>query len=400
MKKQIFISFGIFGFLIIATILVILYGSGYRLNLDGNKPNLSSTGLLDATSTPDGAEVYLDNHLTTVTNNNISLTPRQYTIKISKEGYFSWSKKINIQQGIVSKTEAILFPTYPKLDSLTATGVLEPVLDPSQTKIAYLVASQSAKNKNGIYILDMNGGSLLTLQNSSRQIANDTTDIFSQSQLSWSPDGQSLLATISANRTSPSVYELDANSFNQTPKDVTVTLTDIQTQWQKYKEQRDKVVFSILPKKLVDIVNADFSILKWSPDETKILYTASTSATIPLMINPPHIGANSTPETRTITQNNIYVYDIKEDKNYFIVDPSKSAGSGVIFQWMPDSKHLIAVHNRIDIMEYDGLNNTTVYSYPFIGNSVFPWPNGEKIVILTDLNNPDILPNLYTISLK
>jgi hypothetical protein len=52
------------------------------------------------------------------------------------------------------------------------------------------------------------------------------------------------------------------------------------------------------------------------------------------------------------------------------------------------------------MLEMDGTNDTTIYAGPFIGSSVFPWPNGEKLVILTDLNNPTILPNLYTISLK
>jgi hypothetical protein len=52
------------------------------------------------------------------------------------------------------------------------------------------------------------------------------------------------------------------------------------------------------------------------------------------------------------------------------------------------------------MIEYDGSNNTTVYAGPFIGDYAIAWPDGSRLVILTDLNNSTILPNLYTISLK
>ena len=58
------------------------------------------------------------------------------------------------------------------MTSITNIGVLNPVIDPSQTKIAYAVASQSAV-KNGIYVLDMSVSPILTLQNASTQIVQD-----------------------------------------------------------------------------------------------------------------------------------------------------------------------------------------------------------------------------------
>ena len=69
--------------------------------------------------------------------------------------------------------------------------------------------------------------------------------------------------------------------------------------------------------------------------------------------------------------------------------------------WLPDSRHLIFVHDKkIDIMEYDGTNVTTVYAGPFVDSYVFPYSNASKIVILTNLGNPNITPNLYTLGLK
>ena len=72
-----------------------------------------------------------------------------------------------------------------------------------------------------------------------------------------------------------------------------------------------------------------------------------------------------------------------------------------VLRWFPDSKHLIFVEDRkINIMEYDAANKTVIYAGPFINNYVFPWPDGSKLVILTNLGNEDIAPNLYTIGLK
>jgi len=42
----------------------------------------------------------------------------------------------------------------------------------------------------------------------------------------------------------------------------------------------------------------------------------------------------------------------------------------------------------------------TLYAGPFIDHYVFPWPDGSKIVILTNLSNPSVAPTLYTIGLK
>ena len=392
MKKKIIIYTVILSFLILGTILVILYGKGYRFNLDQGKVGVSGTGLLVATSSPDSAGIYINGHLTTATNNTINLEPGQYYVKIVKAGYFLWEKKIKIQKEEVSKADALLLPTAPKLESITESGVGSPVIDPSFTKIAFTVSGQTPR-KNGIYILDMSSRPVLTLQSSSTQIADDTIDTFSQAQLSWSPDAQELTATITNDQKSTTTYLLKT-SFNQNPKDITEVLGSVKSTWDEQKQKKEKSQIDGLRPKLKKAILENFNILAWSPDEAKILYTASSSATLPIIIDPPLIGTNSTPQDRTLTKNLTYIYDLKEDKNYKIDVQTP-------LSWFPDSNHLIFVNNRqIQIMEYDGTNKTTIYAGPFLDNYVFPWPDGRKIVILTNLGNPNISPNLYTIGLK
>ena len=403
--KKIALYIGTFLFLIIGTITVILYGKGYNFSFGDGKIGILGTGLLAATSQPDGAGIYINNHLTSATNNTISLAPGEYDIKIAKSGYFSWGKQIKIEKEVVSTAFALLIPTAPRLDNVTDIGVSNPVLDPTRTKIAYTVSSSENPRKNGVYILDMSLRPILTLQSSSSQIVDNTIDNFSQSLLSWSPDAKELVATISAGPDINTTYLLKT-SFNENPQDVTATLETVENSWKEQKAKQDKSQLFGFKEKLQSMIKENFQVLSWSEDETKILYTATESANLSLIINPPLIGANSTPQNRTITKGAVYVYDIKEDKNFKILDsmpPHKSLDfiNGFPLNWFTDSKHLIYVENKkITIMEYDGQNKTTVYAGPFIDGYVFSWPDGSKILMLTDLGNPTISPNLYTIGLK
>jgi hypothetical protein len=389
-------------FLILGTVVVVLLGRGYGLNLNGGGPILSGTGLLVATSSPDGAQVIINGHLTTATDNTINLAPGDYDVKIFKEGYFPWEKKITVKKEVVSKADALLFPTAPQLASITNVGILSPVIDPSLTKIAYTVASQSAV-KNGIYVLDMSVRPILTLQNASSQIAQDITNAFSSSTFTWSPDSAQILATIAKGETFTK-YLLSTNTLNQNPQDVTETIASVNNTWQNMKNDKDTAQLNSLPKTLRTVTAVNFNILQWSADETKILYQASQSATIPLIITPALIGTNSTPQIRDIKKDEVYVYDIKEDRNYLILSslPITTTENGELpIMWYPDSKHLVYVHDsRIDMMEYDAQNQTTVYAGPFVDHYVFPWPDATKLVILTNLGNSNIAPNLYTIGLK
>src|SRR5476651_1536609 len=127
MRKQITISALILLFMLTATAIVVLYGRGYRFGFDKGSPNLSGTGLLVATSSPDGAQVFVNNHLTTATANTINLAPGTYDVKISKEGYLPWEKTLVVKNEVVTKADALLFPTAPKLESITNLGAQTPV---------------------------------------------------------------------------------------------------------------------------------------------------------------------------------------------------------------------------------------------------------------------------------
>jgi type II secretory pathway pseudopilin PulG len=186
------------------------------------------------------------------------------------------------------------------------------------------------------------------------------------------------------------------------------------------KEQQQLAAFK---QPIIDIATTSAKIISFSPDETKILYEATASATIPQIIKPSLIGTNPTTEERTIKPGIIYIYDSKEDKNYLVLDktelptikvtptakttksttPARAPnGRTQNIHWFPTSKHLLlTLEGKIDIMEYDRTNWVTIYSGPFENSFVAPWSNGSRIIIMTNLNpGVSTLPNLYTVNLR
>lgn len=397
MKRIVISTVIILSLLLIGTATGIFYARGYRFDPSNPGAILEGTGLLVLTSRPDGARVLIDDHFTTATNNTINLTPGSYKVKIEKDGYFTWEKTIEIKKEAVSQANATLFPIAPRLEAVTTTGALNPILDKSGSLIAYTVSSASAE-RNGIYTINM-ATSIIPLGGGATQIANDLLGSFSKAILNLSPDGTQLIASVSAGiREIPTSYLLNSRSFNQNPRDITATINQTLNEWESQKILADKKLIESFPRKIRKIASPYFKNPVLSPEEDKILYTASSSATLPIIITPRLPGTNSTPEKREIVEDDIYVYDIKEDRNYLL---STKEDAPKKFYWHPDSSHLVYAKNgKINVVEFDGKNVTTVYAGPFEDNFVFPWPDGSSLVILTNLNIPDAPINLYRISLR
>lgn len=391
--KRILISGILIGlFITLGSIAAILYATGYRISLGGGTDGriIAGTGLLVTTSRPDGARVLVNNNLTTATNNTINLKPGEYDVRIEKDGYLPWGKKIIIKNSLVSEANALLLPVAPKLEAVTTIGVSNVTMDQSGSLLVYSVASASA-SKNGIYVLDMNARNLIFLAATGTQIVGDIVDRFSAAQeLSFSPDGREILTKLQNN----SYYLLASNSNNPNPVDVTNTLPLVTRDWEQQKAELDKKTMDSLSRDLRSVAQVHFKNIMPSPEGDKLLYEASVSAKLPLVLKKAVPSVNSTPDQREITAGKTYVYDIREDKNYLISEkPNK-------YLWHSDGRHIIfAQDGKINVIEYDGGNPTTVYNGPFLDNLVFPWPNGSSIAIVTSLS-PAVPYNIYRISLQ
>lgn len=412
MDKRVLLTFLTFLALVAASAAAIAYNKGYRPNFaNSGKPVIEAQGLLVADSSPNGAQVLINDKLTTATDDTLNLSPGEYSVKLIKDGYIPWEKRLKIQTGVVTETQARLFPTAPSLRAETSTGALLPTLSPDNTKLVYGVASGSAE-KRGIWVMDLTDRPLLT-QAQSRQIAENP--FLAQAVFTWSPDSKQIIASIN----NKIYYLLDADRFNPNPKDITASLNLLVESWKKEIKTRENTHLGNLKPALLKELSK-MNIIAWSPDETKILYSASQSATLPPILEKPLLGASTQKEKRDLKKGEIYVYDLKEDRNFLIQEGQnkpevkaptafKSAIEGLNasqkvqpLSWFPDSRHLIGVEESgISLFEYDGTNKNTIYSGPFENSFVFPWPNGNKLIILTTYNRPTgVISNLYTISLQ
>lgn len=389
------IPFGIVILILTISIALIGYGKGWRV--DVTNKSVKPTGLVSATSTPSGAQVYIDGKLKTATNNAFNIDPGWYTIRIVREGYLPWEKKLRVQGEVAIKIEALLFPANPSLSPLTTTGISKPTRSPDGEKVAYIVPSQSGTH------------SLLVLELSDRPLGINRDpqlvailDLLLQSSdmaLSWAPDSRQILVSAKGGARLYTLGKPDASA------DVTQTRTKLIADWTLEENARKNQKLAGFPQELINVASTSAHILSFSPDETKILYEATASATIPIIINPPRIASNPTPEIRDITSGKIYVYDTKEDKNFLVGEASKLRNTLPITPsliWFPTSNHLLLSQNgKINIMEYDGTNRVTIYAGPYTDGFLTPWPSGSRLVILTNLNpGTSTLPNLYAVNLR
>jgi hypothetical protein len=411
--------------------VIIAYGRGFRPNFDGTQTSIvKSTGLLSATSDPTGSQVVVDGKLVTATNNSVTIDPGEHNIQISKDGYLTWEKHTRIDKEVVSRADAFLFPMNPSLSPLTNSGITSELLSPDGTKIVYVIPPKTKpplQEKNiGLWVYDLVDRPL-GFNRDPRQVSSwDSSFDFQSGVYRWSPDSTELLIDTPRQARLYTISKL--NDFQI----VTNTVDDVLKLWADGAKTKELQQLSSFKPDIINFATSSAVIISFSPDETKFAYEATASATLPPVIIPPLIGANSTPETRHVVPGKIYVYDGKEDKNYFLFDktevviPSPTPTRGTTrqptptptpllnsqlssltsqqypFRWFPTNRHLIlTLPGKIDILEYDRTNWITVYAGPFLNNFVAPWPGGSRIIIVTNLNpGGSPLPNLYTVNLR
>jgi hypothetical protein len=389
----------------VAGTFVFYYARGYRFNSEQFKfiPN----GLLVAKSDPDGAQIFIDGELKTATNANIFLSPGTYDVSIRKEGFLPWYKRLTVEKEVVTEIKPHLFRAVPSLSAVTFSSSFNPVPSSDFSKIAYVVPpntqdSNGDEDKMGLWVLETVNLPLGFARDPQRITDGDLTN----ASWEWSPDGREIMLT-----TRTGVYLLDAGGF--TPQNLRVNIAstkdEILNKWEKEKETKFEAQIRGLPDELVEILQRRTSSVLFSPDENKILYTASSSATLAEGLIKEIPGASTQKQERNIKPGQTYVYDIKEDRNFLIDEGKESLVIGNSLHdstkrrltWSPTSEHLIlAEEGKVTIMDYDGTNRQEVYSGSYIAPHAFPTVNEERLLILTNLGADSALPNLYSLSLK
>jgi hypothetical protein len=414
MTKRVLIFLAALIFVLGIGLAAIFYLRGFKI--DTKKGTIARTGLLVIDSTPDGAQVFLDDRLTSATDTTITfLTPKKYKLKLTKEGYTPWEKEIEIKADLTTEVIAVLFPSIPELRPLSFSGVSNPILSPDEQKIVFGIPQKElaglpaeASAKVGLWVLNM-ADRPFGFGAGSRQIVKNTPDLdFTKAKMAFSPDTKFIWVQLQLQgKVAPQFqrnYLLDTEKLNDALTDVTATLSSTLSSWQQEINLKQEARNLRLKKDLPQIASASSTLLD------QALKQATTSAVIePKLLNfwPDNLFW-SPDETKFFTlkgktaKDGVTVYRVR-DPNPLKKTPATFdiPGANQVL-WYPDSDHLILVGDKeISIIEYEGTNKVTVYTGDFVNSFVFPWPNGTSLVILSNFNQAaGTLPNLYALKLR
>lgn len=364
----------IVGLMAAASVLIVLFARGYKF--DFRNGSLEKTGMILVKSRPDGAKVFLDGKLATATNNPIQGLERgKYDLKIVKDGYFDWEKKVEVEEELVTEVDALLVPLSPALTPLTSTGIKSPTLSSNRDRIAFLKSGE----KSGIYTLNLSGGQSMLgfLRASINPLVLDTEEIaFSAAEgLFWSPNDAEMLVKMNEQ----GFYRLRLGPEGTV--EATSSAAPTVVEWDEISQAKARLMASRIkiPRNLEEIATA--SAIPWSPDENKFIYQKSDGETVEYCI---FDGSEPLPVARN--RNNMVLRTAEPEK--------------LKVSWFSDSQHLILVEgNTISLIEIDGANKTQVYGGALASDTVFPTPGGDKLIILTSFVE-GAAPNLYAISLR
>ncbi len=437
-SKRLVINILIIAFLIAGTLVAIQFAKGYRPDLPSR--SLSGTGLLSVSSYPKSARVIINDKLTTVTDDKLYLLPGNYTIKIEKDGFHAWVKNIVIKNELVTTADARLFPIITATSPLTFYQVNNAVLNIDGTKIAYVLKDSPQEITNGLYIHSLSSS---LLGSSNVQIAENLPKDFSQALLTWSPDSSQILAifidktkatkTAKESEKITAAYLLSTKGLNSRAlSDVTLRLPLIISEWQDQYAKLNLPTLNLFPEYMVDILSTKAVNVFFSPDKERVFYTPTSDINLPVN----EIGAllpniNSTPESRNLSKDKTYLFDLKEGTNYLLpfasssaelakeliteVSATPSAGLSRIRQlrtqfesrlttnltWYSNSRQLIVTNkDGVSLVDYDGLNMVNITYVQPLDGFLTSSPDGSKLVLLTNINQKSDIYNLISFDLK
>lgn len=391
--------------------LIISYARGYRI--DFKKQSLTPTGIISISAFPRAAKVYVNGQLKGISDINLTLPPGVYDVEVKKDGYTGWKKSVRLKGELVLILDVLLYPLNSSLSPLTNLSVNRAIPIAQSDKVL-LFSENDDELKDGIYLFETNNSPLsffppLKLIVLKKNLANVLGAFeLRDAGVEIPPDMKE--AIFSFNTLTGTVsYLLALDKENLSFFDISNSKDTIVLAWLEQKEEIKRKILEAFPKEIAKVASDSFRVIEFSPDESKLLYKAKQSVSLPQAITPPLIAVNQTPEERDIQINSLYVYDRKEDRNYSISNinenclPTGQAGKLEIencVSWYSDSKHLVINEGKkISIVDYDGQNKQTVYSGNF-DSSFFKVVDG-KVLILTNLNpEANKFPDLYAIGIR
>lgn len=188
LHRRLIYVFFIIIFLVTAP-LIILYTMGYRYNF--TKGRVQKTGIIRITSVPRGADIYLNGvkYETGQTPARIEkLLPGDYEIKLAKDGYYDWQKKLPVYENGTTFAEKIILWKKSTSAEISTTTVSSWLISPDGNIIA------AADDLGAVNLLDINSGIFGEISGGIFETIAEISGYDSFELLSFSPSSRYLLA--------------------------------------------------------------------------------------------------------------------------------------------------------------------------------------------------------------
>lgn len=375
----------IIAFLILAPVLV-MYAMGYRFGKE-----IKTVGMIYLRSTPKDANIYIngkpfkENTPAAIT----SLQSKEYQMKVIKEGFSSWEKKIKVFPNTITEVRNIyLLPIFLSPRLITEHSVDYYKLSPSQESIAYITGEE--KNR-GIWALNLKN--LSKVQIFSKLIHKD---LEVPESLEWSPDSKRIIFLAEpelkrSRETLPRYFIVDIEK----PTEI-IDLSSLtpfpeldEPRWVpngsnkifytlKNKDKNFLGVFElnldngenkqILPDNVITYAysnNEIYFIKKDSKDASKIeLWKANIDGGNPVSVF-SFSELKSDYRALLSTENNIIIFT-PEDKKIYLLNPVTNqlevAASNITdVKWSPNGKYILYLKDGHEIWVYNFNNEKSVF---------------------------------------
>lgn len=369
--------------------VAVLLAKGYTFSPSQKK--LLGTGIISIKSDPDSASVYIDEHLTTATNATIpSLIPKQYKVKVVKEGFIPWEKLIDVKEGLVSEIKIHLFPSIPTIYPLTFNGVKSPSLSPDGTKLVFVVPSGK---RAGVWVWTMVKNQPIAFARTAEphQVSQSVGSVdYVSAEFKWSTDSKEVIASVGGNN-----YLLDSERLNSEPKDITPTLSSTLKGWEEDLKIKNEARISLITDQRAHKIASEGGALKWSPDETRFIFSSVLDSKPEIKVASAAAKLKADQQKSSSLVTDAKVFDLEKGKEY-LLPPAKS------YLWLSDSANIVLVEEgKISVVDFDGSNRQVIYAGNFLDDFVFAWPDASRLVLISTFPTPTASePNLYGINLK
>jgi hypothetical protein len=342
---------------IILTPILILFARGFKIDWETNQ--IVKTGTVVIRSQPEGASVWLDDKLerkkTPYTGRFI--IPKDYTIRVEKEGYQSWSKRLSVLPQLVTwanlnREFIALFYSQPQLISERKTNYVSASKDRGQ-----LIYSADTE----LHLLNIDYDESKTL---GKNVAQGSFLNFT-STLEWQ-NGENVydkLAGIDPNPFTQSQIE----SVRKVETNGDYTLINIQDQ-----------LYSFSPRTGVLLI--DKGISSFALDDENVWYTqGSTLKNHNLRTARTDIIENGLPAyaTSQLIRGEGHLFLVLDGNLYNINESLEKIYEGINFAYWNRSSNQLVFTNDNEILIFDPISKRTVLVLRSISQITSPILNAE-----------------------